>query len=470
MDGSKRPGESPQDQQTRSSTSRKQGNAREPKKSTPPEDPPFTFYIDGSSRLQTNGNIPARIGNIPRQEAAHTQTSPSESVSMGFQSAIGYARPGPTPQQGYHPLDYTGHPLSPPSLGYSSQDPASSAPSGPQASLSPSSFQAFLDRNPNDRNRYLSCPAGPYSQQAQSSIPGGAPSTDRSLYLTSPTHQYPRQRPLHPGGALANVRNPHLPSPAPSYPQQTSSDQGFLQSPFGNTEDFATRDMLLPHDLNENQPSNAPQNLSFPEIPATVSPPAAPQPRLQPFSARNPTPPPGYMFGSPADLQAAVNIDPQRVFNYIRRLNRENVGLQERLGRSRQQTKDEEDRDKRHVTIMERAWEKLSAALAQVHPALASGPDPGPAVQGSGGAQASGQTSGPGQASNPVPGRGRVIARGRGAGRRRGVGRGNKTGRGQRAAPNRPTGADTRKGKGANKTQAVDEDDTEGEDGNGDDF
>ncbi|KAH7377454.1 hypothetical protein BKA64DRAFT_252342 [Cadophora sp. MPI-SDFR-AT-0126] len=462
MYSSQQLGRSARGPQTRTLSSRRQNNALNSTQPMPPRNPPsYTFRINDGPR-RANENIPTMFGNILRQEADSTQTRSFEGMSMDTRLMVGYSHPGPPPTRmgrssppGSHfsppsqrspSFAYAGHSLSPPALGPSSHGRTSSAPNYNQASLSPFSGYAFPDENCNEGNSYLSPPTGPYYQHPTAS----------SSSSTTRDHM--------------NGQGPYLPSPAPTYPVQTPFEPDHVRSPFGNT-DRATRGMLFSYDTTAKQPSNTPQVLLFPDALAATPSAAVPQPDPQPFSARSPTPPPGYMFGSPADLQAAVNSDPQRVYSYIRRLNRENVSLQERLGRSRQQTKDEEDRDKRHVTAMERAWDNLSAALVQVNPALAG--NAGPAVQQSVGGQANDQATKLGRTNLNTrggisSGRGRGAIRGRGTTRVRGTGRAGGRqrgvdGRGQGAAPNVPARANTRKGKGVSKTQPVDGDETESE-------
>ena len=428
-----------QGRQSRYSSTRKQGSSRKPKTPMPPMKPPsYTFQVNGSGQ---------QINTYYRQEAGQTQATVHGSTSMDSQSGYGATRPEPPPAYMGAPVSDASF-LSPPkqhgrpSLGYASQSPG--LLSVEHSSQSP-------------------CYAG--SQYVEASISSSSfhPNMSGNVYdptyhLSSPTDQYSQQPRWNPNDAAMDGQPGYLTSPALTYPPQAFSYQGYTQSSFGDV-DYSGRDTLLPDNYNVNQQTNAPQNPPFPNSSATISPPAVPQP----ISARNPTPPPGYMFGSPADLQAAVETDSHRVYNYIRKLNRENVRLQETLGRSKQQTKDEEDRDKRHVAVMERAWDNLSATLVQVNPAL--GNVSGPAAQGRGGAQVA-------QVGVPPPARGRDNTRGRGTGRGRGAGRGrvihqdDAVGQELPAAPRRSTRRNTRNDNAAGNKRAGDKDgaDNDGED------
>ncbi|KAG4414553.1 hypothetical protein IFR04_012301 [Cadophora malorum] len=338
---------------------------------------------------------------------------------------------------------------------------SSRKPKTPMPSMKPPSYTFQVNGSGQQINTYYRQEAG----QTQATVHGSTSMDSQSGYGAT----RPEPPPAYMGAPVsdASFLSPPQQYGRPllatlvrtlTYPPQAFSYQGYTQSSFGDV-DYSGRDTLLPDKYNVNQQTNAPQNPPFPNSSATISPPAVPQP----ISARNPTPPPGYMFGSPADLQAAVETDSHRVYNYIRKLNRDNVRLQETLGRSKQQTKDEEDRDKRHVAVMERAWDNLSAALVQVNPAL--GNVSGPAAQGRGGAQVA-------QAGVPPPARGRDNTRGRGTGRGRGAGRGrvihhdDAVGQELPAAPRRSTRRNIRNDNAAGNKRAGDKDgaDNDGED------
>ena len=422
------------------SSSRKQGSATNPKTSAPTMSPSYTFQVNRSGKPV----------NYHKQQAGRSQAAVHESPSMGFKTNYGDTCPAPlpahmsasgsdasfftAPQQGpLQSLGYASQSLGPRSFEHSSQASSDTGPQYAPASISSNLFYSHKSGNSNDSVHHLSFPTDQYSHQ--------------SLW--------------NPCGADMNGQQGYFLSPASTHPQQASSDQGYTPSSFGDV-DYSGRDMLLPDSYNVNQQINAPRNSPVLDSSTTFPPPSAPQP----ISTRDPTPPSGYMFSSAADLQAAVENDPQRVYNYIRKLYRENIRLQETLGRSKQQTKDEEDRDKRHVAVMERAWDNLSAALVQVNPALAN--TSGPATRASSGAQVA-QAGGPNQAGMPPPARGRGTGRGGSAGRGGGLRLDDAAGQELPAGPRRSTRRSTRSDKAAGNTRigntgAADNDDEENDD------
>ncbi|KAK0123754.1 hypothetical protein ONS95_008761 [Cadophora gregata] len=471
MDGSQENKEPYQSRKTRISAPLKQETSRIPRNSTSLDDPPSSaFNLDGSLRKR-GGSFSAEV-NFTSREADYSQRGYPESMSLGPAPSDSHNRPDPPqsqmgaprsgfilfcPQAGQHglqPLHYAGQLLSPPQLGNPSPDPLPPTRTYLKCLLSEESFDDFQE----------------YQYIGQN---------DENMCFSFPTDQCPRQIFSNPVGAPANVQYSHLPSPDPAHTQQSFLNPDNFGSGFDKAGDYNSLDTPLPYNsqANQNQASNVSQGSLSSNVSAGVLPVQLHPPNSQPVYARNPTPPPGYMvFGSPEDLQAAVNNNPLGVHDYIRRLVKDNRNLLDKYGRSIQQTKDEEDRGRRHIATIERAWNKLNAALVQANPALAS--SFGAAIRSSSGVQTQayglGHVADTRTSSNTVgenlTGQGNGSWRDRGGDRARWDGRGNVTGQeraaggSQEAAPEHSTGRNTRSAKEVSKTPAEDESDIENAD------